>query len=190
MTKVADKYGKDKKADTPLPTEAEKGSLEGLPETKTGRVVKEDYLMFWGPHDKGASKPSFCYPDRERILREDVRKMERNLTMGYISADRKLVFESKLKAKKDRLDGLDANTERVQGVVNGNKDAWAKRRDELAKEIRSAMPSRKDVEKRRVNPHRVAKAEMGGLGAIKKEYIVISRALGEESNVSFLQRDR
>ena len=51
------------------------------------------------------------------------------------------------------------------------------------------MHSRMDAEKRRVNPHRVANAEKGGLGAMKKEYIVISRALGEESNVSFLQRD-
>jgi hypothetical protein len=31
--------------------------------------------------------------------------------------------------------------------------------------------------------------EKGGLGEVKREFIVISRALGEESNVSFLQRD-
>lgn len=189
MSKVKDKYMQDKQTDTPPPTETEKGNQEGLQTKQIGRVTPEDHKMFWGPLDKGANKPSFCYPDREQVLKNEVADMERNLAMGYVSQDRRLAFESTLKAKKERIDGLAANTRRVRNMVNDNKDAWAKRRDELGKEIRNAMPSRKDVEKRRVNPHRVAKAEMGGLGALKKEFIVISRALGEESNVSFLQRD-
>ena len=189
MSKVAEKYMKDKKVDTPPPTEPEKGSQEGLQTRQIGRVTKEDHKMFWGPLDKDANKPSFCYPDRERVLRDEVKEMEQSLAMGYVSQDRQLGFEVKLKAKKDRLDGLDANTQRVRSMVNGNKDAWAERRKDIAKQIAAGMPSRKDVEKRRVNPHRIAKAEMGGLGALKKEYIIISRALGEESNVSLLQRD-
>jgi len=189
MSKVKDKYMQNKKEDTTPPTETEKGSQEGLQAKQIGRVTPEDHKMFWGPLDKGANKPSFCYPDREQVLKNDVKDMEKNLAMGYVSQDRRLAFESTLKTKRERIEGLDANTQRVRNMVNDNKDAWAKRRTDIAKEIAAGMPSRKDVEKHRVNPHRVAKAEMGGLGALKKEYIVISRALGEESNVSFLQRD-
>jgi hypothetical protein len=186
MVKVADKYRQE---DKPRPTEKEKGSLEGLPEEKVGRVTRDDYKIFWGPHDKGAAKPSFCYSKRNEDLAEEITKMERTLAMGYVSPERKMVFESKLKAKKDRLEGLNANTERVRGIVNKNREGWQRRREELGKYIAENEPTRKDVEKKRVNPYRVAKMEQGELGRAKKEYIVISRALGEESNVSFLQRD-
>lgn len=162
---------------------------ESPPEESIGRVHPKDYRVFFGPLDKGAAKPAFCYPERTRILSEEVRSMERNLNMGYISPERKMAYEDRLKQRKDRLDGINANTEKVQNIVNGDKDYWDKRRKELGKEIRGAMPSRKDVEKRRVNPYRVNKMEKEGLGEKKREYIVISRALNEESNVSFLQRD-
>jgi hypothetical protein len=159
------------------------------PKKSPGRVHPEDYHVFFGPLDKGAAKPAFCYPERTRILKEEVRKMERNIEMGYISPERKLAYESRLKARRERLDAINENAANAHKIVTDNPDYWAKRRRELGKEIRAAMPSRKDVEKRRVNPHRVAKMEKEGLGEKKREYIIISRALGEESNTSFLQRD-
>ena len=159
------------------------------PAKSVGRVHPEDYQLFWGPHDKGAAKPAFCYPQRIQALKEEVRRMERNLEMGYISAERKMAYEARLKERKQRLDSINESIERTQKIINNNKDFWVRRRRELADLIRNAMPSRKDVEKRRVNPYRVAKMEKEGLGEVKKEFIVISRALGEESNISFLQRD-
>lgn len=159
------------------------------PKESIGRVHKEDYRVFFGPLDKGAAKPAFCYPERVRILKEEVRKMEKNLEMGYISPERKMAYEGRLKERRARLDGINEGTANAQKVIAADPDFWVKRRKELAKEIRGAMPSRKDVEKRRVNPYRVNKMEKSGLGELKKEYIVISRALGEESNTSFLQRD-
>ena len=158
-------------------------------EESIGRVHPKDYRVFWGPHDKGAAKPAFCYPQRLQNLTEEVRSMERSLSMGYISAERKMAYEARLKERKDRLDSINEHTERVHNIINADKDHWVKRRIELGMEIKGAMPSKKDVEKHRVNPYRVAKMEKEGLGEKKKEYIVISRALGEESNTSFLQRD-
>jgi len=164
---------------------------EPVPEKKEslGRVYPRDYKIFWGPADKGAAKPAFCYPDRIRNLRDEVKSMERNLEMGYITAERKMVYEARLKQRKERLDSIDEHTERSMKIVSDDKDFWAKRRDELAEKISAGMPSRSDVRKRRVNPHKVIKMEKDGFGALKKEYIVISRALGEESNISFLERD-
>jgi hypothetical protein len=150
---------------------------------------EKDYRNWWGPHDKGAAKPAFCYQRRVDNLREEVRSMERNLDMGYVSAERKMAYETRLKERKTRLDSIDAETSRVRKSLGKNKDYWVERRKELGEQIASAMPSRNDVEKRRVNPYKVAKMEKEGLGDMKKEYIVISRALGEESNISFLERD-
>ena len=162
---------------------------KNVPEESIGRVHPQDYHALFGPLDKGAAKPAFCYPERTRILEEEVRKMEKNIEMGYISSERKMAYEGRLKERRDRLDGINEATANAQKLVANDPDYWAKRRKELGREIRAAMPSRKDVEKRRVNPYRVNKMEKEGLGEKKKEYIVISRILGEESNTSFLQRD-
>lgn len=159
------------------------------PGESPGRVYSRDYRTFWGPHDKGAAKPAFCYPQRIDNLREEVRSMERNLEMGYISPERKMAYEARLKERKDRLESINEHTERVHQNINKDKDWWVRRRKELAEQIKAGQPSLKDIEKRRVNPYRIAKMEKSGFGEIKKEYIVISRALGEESNISFLQRD-
>ena len=159
-----------------------------------GRVHPEDYKMFWGPEDKGAAKPAFCYPQRVEALEDEVRSMERSLEMGYITAERKMTYAARLEKAKGRLDAINENTERVQNIIAQDPDRWNKRRKELAQDIKRGTPSRSDVKKRHVNPFTVAKIEKGvggkpGLGALKREYIVISRALGEESNTSFLQRD-
>ena len=130
MTKVADKYGKGKSEDTAPKTEEEKGSQEGLETKQVGRVTKEDYKMFWGPLDKGANKPSFCYEKRESDLRNEVGSMEKSLAMGYVREDRRAAFENTLRTKKARLDGLDANTERVHKIVQqqqGRMGGTAKR---------------------------------------------------------------
>ena len=149
----------------------------------------KDYRTWWGEVDKGAAKPAFCYPQRVDNLREEVRSMERNLERGYVSAERKMAYESRMKERKERLEKIEANTKRVKQTIGKDKDYWANRRKELGEKIRSAMPSRSDVRKRRVNPYKIAKMEKEGLGEMKKEYIVISRALGEESNIAFLERD-
>lgn len=188
------KAHKKLKEETPVDTIQEEPMTE-LPQPdpvqakSIGRVHPEDYRIFWGPHDKGAAKPDICYPQRLQTLREEVQSMERSLEMGYISAERKMAYEARLKERRARLDSIDENIANTRKIINENKDFWVRRRNELAEEIRDGQPSRTDIEKRRVNPYRIAKMEKEGFGELKKEYIVISRALGEESNVSFLQRD-
>jgi len=150
---------------------------------------EKDYRNWWGKDDKGAAKPAFCYPQRVENLREEVKSMQRNLDMGFVSAERKMAYETRLKERKDRLNSIDSDTAKTRKSLNKNKDYWVERRKELGEQIRSAMPSRDDVKKKRVNPYKIAKMEKEGLGDLKKEYIVISRALGEESNISFLERD-
>jgi hypothetical protein len=148
------------------------------------------YKEFYGPLDKGSAKPSFCYPQRKASMEEDIRKMERALESGYISKEREMEAKIRLRTKKERLDKINEQEETARKLFTANKDVLIKRREELAEDIRSAMPSRDSVNKRITNPFTVLKREKGGLEEKKKEYIVLSRLAGEESNVTFLQKDK
>jgi hypothetical protein len=152
-----------------------------------GRRVS--YRDFYGPLDKGSAKPSFCYPKRKEALKEDISKMERVLESGHIAKDHEMDAKLTLKQKKERLKAIDAQEGEAAKLFKEHKDDWMKRRGELAEEIRMSMPTETDVKKRRVNPHKVLRNEKTGLEDKKKEFIVLSRLAGEDSNVSFLQRD-
>lgn len=161
-------------------------------------IVKKDgdekghratYRDFFGPLDKGSVKPSFCYPKRKEALQEEVEKMQKNVDNGYISREREMEYKTTLRAKKKRLDDINSQESAARKLFEENKDSWMKRRDALAEEITAATPTLKDVQKRRVNPFTTLKKEKGGLEDKKREYIVLSRLAGEESNISFLQRE-
>jgi hypothetical protein len=151
---------------------------------------KINISRFFRPIDKGSAKPAFCYPHRRASLQDEVNRMEKILEGGHISSDRKMAFEIKLNERKERLDKINASFDGAEKVISEDKDAWAKYRQDLAKEISEGMPSRQDERERRVNPHRVLKNEKRGLENKKRQYIIISRAMGEESNVSFLQKEK
>lgn len=151
---------------------------------------RASYRDFYGPLDKGAARPSFCYPKRKEDLNEEIRSMERAIASGYVAPDKKISLEMDLSKRKERLDKLNEQESAARKLFNENKDKWLERRSALAEEIGNAMPSRSDVKKKIVNPHRILKQEkQAGLQEKKTEYIVLSRLAEEESNVSFLQRD-
>lgn len=147
------------------------------------------YRDFYGPHDKGSAKPSFCYPSRKRDLVEEVDKTEKAIANGYISPERIMEAKVNLKTKKTRLEGINQQEADARKLFEANKDAWMKRREALATEISESMPTLNDTKKRRVNPFTTLKKEKSGLEDKKREFIVLSRLAGEESNIQFLQRE-
>lgn len=157
---------------------------------KDNKDCRKNYKeLFYGPLDKGSSKPSFCYPLRKEALKEEIKKMERALDSGYVPKEREMESRVTLKTRKERMDAINSQEKDAKKIFNENKDVFMKRRSELAEEIKQAMPSRTDVRKRVVNPHSVLKKEKSGLEDKKKEFIVLSRLAEEESNTTYLQRD-
>jgi len=150
---------------------------------------RSTYRDFFGPLDKGSAKPSFCYPKRKEALKEEVAKMERVLDSGHIAKEHEMEARVTLKTKKDRLKEIESQEGAAAKLFKENKDSWLKRRDELKTEISESMPRETDVKRRRVNPHKVLKMEKEGLEDKKKEFIVLSRLAGEDSNLSFLQKE-
>jgi hypothetical protein len=163
---------------------------------------KHGYGMkqFFRPVDKGSAKPAFCYPRRAEGLREELRTMERNLEQGNVDPERKMAYEQKAEQIRKRVSEIDASFENAKSIIDKDPDKWLKRRDVLAEEIADRMPTKDDVRKRRVNPHRVLREEKEGtrgsqpLEQLKREYTIISKAFQargdfEDSNSSFLQKD-
>lgn len=155
-----------------------------------GRHDPMSIRRFFLPVDKGASKPAFCYAKKMEFLKEDADVMEKNLDNGNVAAERRLEYKARLAKVKARVDQVFESKENAKKIIAENPDKWRDRRKELAEKISAGMPSRKDVKDRRVNPHaNLRREKQEGLEKMKQEYKIISRALGEESNVSFLQRD-
>jgi len=154
-----------------------------------GAGRKATYRDFYGPLDKGSAKPSFCYPKRKESLQEEVEKMQKSLDNGYIAKDREMEAKVQLRTKKKRLDEINAQESDAKKLFNEHKDQWMKRRADIATEISDATPTQTDTKKKRVNPHKVLAMEKSGLEDKKREYIVLSRLAGEESNTAFLQKE-
>jgi gas vesicle protein len=157
---------------------------------KDGQDRKATYKDFYGPLDKGSAKPSFCYPRMKDAMKEDVDSMKRNLEHGFIDKTKEMQVRADMKVKEKRLKELDAQESEARKLFKEGKDDWMKRREDLAEEIKAAMPSSTDVAKRRTNPYRIMQDEkQRGLGEKKKEFQILSHLADEESNTSFLQRD-
>jgi hypothetical protein len=148
------------------------------------------YRDFYGPLDKGAAKPSFCYPSRKQDLKEEIEKCEKILANGYIGKDKEMEFRVSLKNKQKRMGEIETQEADARKLFTENEDVLRKRRETLAKEITGSMPSREAVKKKLVNPHATLKKEKGGLEDKKREFVILSRLAGEESNLNFLQKDK
>lgn len=150
---------------------------------------------FYGPLDKGSAKPSFCYPKQRQALKSDIDSIEKALKDGYVAPTRIIKTKIDLQSKKKRLDEIDQQEHEAKKLFKANMDSCMKRRDELAGIIAEAMPSVKDVDKKRVNSQRVYDIEKKGLkgarplGELKREYQILSCLAEEESNTKFLQKD-
>ena len=116
--------------------------------------------------------------------------MEKALNDGYVAPTRVLKVKQDIKMKKERLDGINSQEADAVKLFKANKDACMQRRDELKEIIAQGLPTMKDVEKKRVSPHRIAKDEKEkGFGKLKTEYQILSHLADEEANTKFLQRD-
>lgn len=141
--------------------------------------------------DKGNRKPAFCAPRKFDLFREETDSMQKALDMGQVDPSQRMEFEADLKKRKTRLNLLEESRDNATKIVNEDRDMWVKRRGELATEIANGMPSRRDMKEHRVNPHTVLKNEkQGGLEEKKIEYQIISQALGEDSSVARIERER
>ena len=168
-----------------------KGSKKSAPTGMAG--MKKTFFM---PVDRGSARPAFCYPKHREFMSDEVNSMQKALDNGMVAPDRRMQVEHDLIKHRERLDQINESWDNAEKVIKANPDYWAARREQLASEISDAVPSRKDVKERRVNPHKNLNLEkQGGLEEKKNEFRIISRAMqaagmDAESNVAFLQKEK
>ncbi len=161
---------------------------------------------FFRPHDKGSARPAFCFPSAIQTMREDYNKIEKLLNSRLFNAANEPELKARRNQLKNRLRDIDKQLVEVRKEVSGeNADYWNGRRKELGEKIREISPSKTDRAKKRVSPHEVLKREKGGKGIIKisdehggdaltlseakKEFMIISRAMDEESGIGALEKE-
>lgn len=151
----------------------------------------KDIKRFYGEVDKGSDKPAFCKPEHKKLFVEETDGLRKALKSGLVAPHRVMAQELTLKQREKREDLLQESETRATKIIAEDPDGWVAERDKCAEAIKRGMPSRKEVKDRTINPFmNLRREKQEGLQALKKKYIVISRAMGLPANVSFLQRDK
>jgi len=146
--------------------------------------------QYFSDVDKTDSKPAFCHPQRIQKFKEEVERQRKVVKRANVTDDRMDEAVLTLKKHEKRLSEIEDSRVKADEIVKEHGDKIRERCEELGKYIAQETPTVEQETKRRVNPHIQLAKEQGALGEAKKEYIIHKRALGEESNVSYLQRDK
>lgn len=174
------------------------------PAIHTGKSKARYAKDFFREHDKGSSRPAFCYPSSIQTLREDTSKLEKLLSSRMIDPSREPELKARHRMLKKRLTEIDKQTNEIRKEIKEDSDYWSGRRKELMELIRENTPSKTDRQKKRVSPQEVIKREKGLKGKLpplehggdsltlqeaKKEFMIVSKAMDEDSNISFLEKE-
>lgn len=155
-------------------------------------------------HDKGSARPAFCYPSSIQTLREDTGRLEKLINSRMVEPTKEPELRVRLKQLKTRLSAIDKQITEVKKEIKANPDHWDGRRKDLIKLIQEYSPSKNDRTKKKVSAYDVLRREKGAKGKLpplehggdsmtlseaKKEFMIISRAMDEESSISIIEKD-
>lgn len=161
---------------------------EGHIHVKKGRPKDYRKALYDAELDNGANKPSWTYTGRIKAMKDRLGSMEKSQSEGWVPPEERARYDHNYKREKERLEKILESKEKADKWFEENKDYAAQRREELAEHIKEGMHSKTDGMGKKVNPHTVLKREKGGLEEAKREFMVLSKGLGEESNITFLQK--
>lgn len=159
---------------------------------------------FFRDHDKGSARPAFCYPSSVRAFKEEASKLEKLFRDRMVHPTREVELSEKLRSMKQRISEIDKQAAEVKKEMKADPDYWDGRRKELAEMIKEYTPSKSTRKKKLVSPREILSREKGTKGKLpklehggdsmsleeaKKEYMIISRAMDEESNISYIEKE-
>lgn len=166
-------------------------------ETESKRS-KKNIAHYFKPVDKGSSMPSWYYREQVSEELEWINRAERQLRDDLVPQENKLAINTELKAKKKRLKEItEAKSDVETKIMGKDKDkAWA-RHKELGEIIAESMFTRDEMfhrdthgRKHRTIDAREEAARTPFRNNIIKEYKILGRILGENSNPERLRRGK
>jgi hypothetical protein len=182
----------------------------GRPKMKVEGQGRDYRKAFFHPkldrdkHGHYYARPWFtrCEKDIED-LQDAVKRDEEALTFNFASSPQvRETIAANLSRNKDRLDKIEESKANAEKELSEHGAEWKQRREDLKALIRELNPSRKDIKERRITPGIVAKRQQETVPVkdlstgedmtfddAKKEFIVLSRILGEESYIGALDKD-
>uniref|UniRef100_A0A6M3LP90 Uncharacterized protein n=1 Tax=viral metagenome TaxID=1070528 RepID=A0A6M3LP90_9ZZZZ len=167
---------------------------------KESSKSEKNIAHYFKPVDKGSSMPSWYYRSQVEEELEWVKRAERQLKDDLIPQENKLTVKTELKAKKQRLKEISDARNEVEDKILAkgvNKDkAWA-RHKELGELIAESMFTRDEMfhrdphgKKHRVIDPREEADRTPFRNKLIKEYKILGRILGENSNPERLRKGR
>ena len=141
---------------------------------------------FFGPGSKGSAKPAFTSPSRVDGIKAERDHLKKQLDSGLIHPSRRMEIEERLRHYEERVDKFRDEKDSAKELYKQDQDYWDTREKELNKVIRDATPPDKMIEKRKVNPHVILKAEQSGLKEKKLEWQTIRSLQEEDTDLTYL----
>lgn len=165
---------------------------------------KRSMRQFFFPHDKGSGRPAFCYPENISSLKEDTEKLEKLIQSRMIHPSHELEAKDRLRQLKGRLKEIEKQQHEVKTEMSKNREFFTSRREELAVLIREHTPSKSQRKLKKVSGREIYAREKGLKGKLpallhggetftleeaKREFMMLSKALGEDSDISHVEKD-
>ena len=141
---------------------------------------------FFGPVSKGSAKPAFTSPSRVDGIKAERDHLKKQLDSGLIHPSRRMEIEERLTHYNERVDKFRDEKDAAKELYMQDRDHWDTREKDLRKEIEDSIPPAKMIEKKKVNPHVIFKAEQGGLKEKKLEWQTIRSLQEEDTDLTYL----
>ena len=164
---------------------------------KEGKKSKKNLAHYFNPIDKGSSKPAWYYSAQIDEEKEWIRRAERELKEQTIPMEKIAELKVQLKVRKDKYEEIMKSKDASEKLVNTDKDKAFKRHTELEEIIKESMFTRDEMHyrdkhgrrHRTVDPREEAERGIHRNHLIK-EYTILGRLLGENTNIEALRRGR
>lgn len=146
-------------------------SHKAISEAPIGQTKDSEIIWFTEVdyNDKGkvaADFPAYYFDTSE--LKEEIRQLTEQIDDGVYTGKRKREAESRLHARRDRLDKIEKGRPKLEGQT---KDRVVKAMNELGDEIRESMFSYDSHWKMTADPHEIAHRMVNPCIEVKNEHV-------------------
>lgn len=159
---------------------------------KKGEESKGNLVHFFKTVDRGSSMPSWYYTAQMEEEQDWIRRAESQLEENLIPAENVRDIKMQLRARKQKYEQIREAWDECKKLVNGDKDRYKARLDELKETIADSLFTRDQMfhkPTRQIDPRWEAD-RIPVRNHMIKEAKIIARLLGEEYSTEQLRKTK
>lgn len=165
---------------------------------KEAEKSKKNYAHYFQPIDKGSSMPTWYNP--AFVMEENtwLTRAKRELDQNLVPQDEILQLKAQIRMREKKVKDILASQMKTEEMIKKNKDAAYNRYKELGDTIADSMFTRDEMfyvdgkhgmRARKISPRDEADREHYRKHLVK-EWKIIGKALGEDTNIEGLRKGR